>query len=54
MRQLRAFNQVSLDAYYTDANGDMSWADKHDPKWASFTSSEEQSWSPTEEDPQFP
>jgi dihydrofolate reductase len=32
------FNQVSLDGYFTDNNGDMSWAHKHDPEWMSFVS----------------
>jgi dihydrofolate reductase len=37
MRRLSVFNQVSLDGYFTDANGDMSWAHKQDPEWAAFT-----------------
>jgi dihydrofolate reductase len=37
MRKLGVFNQVSLDGYFTDARGDMSWAHKHDPEWQSFT-----------------
>jgi len=28
---------VSLDGYFTDARGDMSWAHKNDPEWNSFT-----------------
>jgi dihydrofolate reductase len=38
MRRLSVFNQVSLDGYFTDNNGDMSWAHKHDPEWMSFVS----------------
>src|SRR5258705_8722544 len=26
MRKLRAFESISVDGYFTDANGDMSWA----------------------------
>jgi dihydrofolate reductase len=37
MRTLGVFNQVSLDGYISDRNGDMSWAHKHDPEWQSFT-----------------
>jgi dihydrofolate reductase len=37
MRKLTVFNNVSLDGYFTDANGDMSWAHKQDPEWAAFT-----------------
>jgi dihydrofolate reductase len=36
MRKLGVFNQVSLDGYFTDRNGDMSWAHKQDPEWTSF------------------
>ena len=38
MRRLTVFNQVSLDGYFTDANGDMSWAHKQDPEWMEFAS----------------
>src|ERR1700761_317459 len=38
MRKLSVFNNVSLDGYFTDASGDMSWAHKNDPEWAEFTS----------------
>ena len=37
MRKLTVFNLVSLDGYFTDANGDMSWAHKSDPEWDAFT-----------------
>jgi len=30
------FNQVSVDGYFVDAKGDMSWAHKHDPEWLAF------------------
>ena len=37
MRTLTVFNMVSLDGYFVDAHGDMSWAHKHDPEWRAFT-----------------
>jgi dihydrofolate reductase len=36
MRRLSAFEQVSLDGFFTDAGGDMSWAHKQDPEWNEF------------------
>ena len=36
MRKLLVFNSVTLDGYFTDANGDMSWAHKNDPEWIEF------------------
>lgn len=36
MRKLGAFEMVSLDGYFVDANGDMSWAHKQDPEWNAF------------------
>jgi dihydrofolate reductase len=36
VRKLAVFNQVSLDGYFTDASGDMSWAHKNDPEWNAF------------------
>jgi len=39
MRRLDAFEQVSLDGFFVDAKGDMSWAHKQDPEWSEFTSS---------------
>jgi dihydrofolate reductase len=39
MRRLMVFNNISLDGYFTDANGDMSWAHKNsDEEWNKFTS----------------
>jgi dihydrofolate reductase len=37
MRKLGVFNNVSLDGYFTDAHGDMSWAHKQDPEWQAFS-----------------
>jgi dihydrofolate reductase len=39
MRKLIAFEQVSLDGFFVDANGDMSWAHKQDPEWNEFAAS---------------
>ena len=39
MRKLTVFNQVSLDGYFTDAHGDMSWAHRSDPEWDAFAQS---------------
>jgi dihydrofolate reductase len=38
MRKLLVFNHVSLDGYFVDRNGDMSWAkaDHQDPEWDTF------------------
>jgi len=36
MRRLSAFEQVSLDGFFVDAKGDMSWAHKQDPEWNEF------------------
>jgi dihydrofolate reductase len=38
MSKLGVFNHVSLDGYFVDANGDMSWAkaDHQDPEWDAF------------------
>ncbi|HTJ84191.1 MAG TPA: dihydrofolate reductase family protein [Polyangiaceae bacterium] len=36
MRKLRVFNQLSLDGYFVDAHGDMSWAHRDDAEWAEF------------------
>lgn len=38
MRKLLVFNSVTVDGYFTDKNGDMSWAHKQDdPEWNAFT-----------------
>lgn len=39
MRQLRSFTTISLDGFFTDAGGDMSWAHKRDDEWNAFASS---------------
>jgi dihydrofolate reductase len=36
MRRLIVFNNITLDGYFTDAHGDMSWAHKQDPEWKAF------------------
>lgn len=36
-RKLVMFNHVSLDGYFTDARGDMSWAHTRDEEWQRFT-----------------
>ncbi len=36
MRKLNVFNGVSLDGYFTSANGDMRWAHSSDPEWTAF------------------
>ncbi len=38
MRKLSVFNSVSLDGYFTDAHGDMSWAHREDDEWNAFAS----------------
>jgi dihydrofolate reductase len=38
MRKLIVFNHVTLDGYFTDKHGDMSWAHKQDPEWSAFVS----------------
>lgn len=38
MPKLTVFNTVSLDGYFTDAKGDMSWAHKQDAEWNAFVS----------------
>jgi dihydrofolate reductase len=38
MRKLVVFNMVSLDGFFVDAGGDMSWARKHDDEWNTFAS----------------
>lgn len=38
MRKLVVFNHVTLDGYFVDINGDMSWAkaNQQDPEWNAF------------------
>ncbi len=36
MRKLTVFNQVSLDGFFQDLNGDMSWAHKQDEEFMAF------------------
>ncbi|HEY4836770.1 MAG TPA: dihydrofolate reductase family protein [Bradyrhizobium sp.] len=38
MPKLVVYNAVSLDGYFTDTNGDMSWAHKRDTEWQAFVS----------------
>ncbi|HEY6804863.1 MAG TPA: dihydrofolate reductase family protein [Pyrinomonadaceae bacterium] len=38
MRKVVVFNSISLDGFFTDLDGDMSWAHKNDPEWNDFTS----------------
>jgi dihydrofolate reductase len=38
MRKLTVFNHISLDGYFVDAKGDMSWAHSQDPEFMAFTS----------------
>jgi dihydrofolate reductase len=36
MRKLLVFNSVTVDGYFTDMKGDMSWAHQQDPEWNEF------------------
>ena len=36
MRKLIVFNSVTVDGYFTDSKGDMSWAHNDDPEWNAF------------------
>ena len=36
MRKLAVFNSVTVDGYFVDMKGDMSWAHKDDPEWNGF------------------
>jgi dihydrofolate reductase len=36
MRKLIVFNQVTVDGYIADRNGDMRWAHKQDAEWNAF------------------
>jgi dihydrofolate reductase len=37
MRTVSVFDSVSLDGFFTDAAGDMSWAHRQDAEWNAFT-----------------
>jgi dihydrofolate reductase len=37
MSKLIVFNSISVDGYFTDTNGDMTWAHQNDPEWQQFT-----------------
>ena len=39
MRKVIVFNNVTLDGYFADRNGDMSWAHKQDAEWNAFVGS---------------
>lgn len=36
MRKLSVFNNVTLDGFFADLKGDMSWAHKQDAEWNAF------------------
>jgi dihydrofolate reductase len=38
MRKVHVFDNVSLDGFFVDAKGDMSWAHKPDEEWNAFAS----------------
>ena len=38
MRKIHVFDNISLDGYFTDEKGDMSWAHKRDEEWNAFAS----------------
>ena len=38
MRKLSVYDSVSIDGYFTDVSGDMSWAHQMDPEWQDFVS----------------
>jgi len=42
MRKVMVYNNVSLDGYFVDAKGDMSWAHKRDPEWGEFVAENSQ------------
>jgi dihydrofolate reductase len=42
MTRLTVFNNISLDGYFVDARGDMSWAHKSDPEWLRYSASNAQ------------
>lgn len=43
MRKILVFNSVTVDGYFTDNGGDMSWAHKQDPEWNEFVAENSQS-----------
>jgi dihydrofolate reductase len=38
MRKVHTFTSISLDGFFTDAKGDMSWAHRRDAEWNAFAS----------------
>ena len=36
MQRLTVFNHATLDGFFTDRNGDMGWAHRHDAEWTEF------------------
>jgi dihydrofolate reductase len=36
MRRVVVFNMVTLDGFFVDSQGDMSWAHRKDPEWNEF------------------
>ena len=38
MPKLVVFNHVSLDGYFADSQGDVSWAKQQDAEWAALVS----------------
>ena len=38
MRKLSVFNQISVDGFFVDDHGDMSWAHRQDAEWEAFAS----------------
>jgi len=36
MRRIIVFNMVTLDGFFVDSKGDMSWARKNDAEWNAF------------------
>jgi dihydrofolate reductase len=43
MRKLLVFNSVTVDGYFTDIKGDMSWAHQQDPEWNDFVAGNSES-----------
>lgn len=37
MSKLIVFNSISVDGYFTDTKGDVTWAHQNDPEWQQFT-----------------